>query len=84
MASERFVDADLVEASLAGPIVGAGPVCADGYPDCERGQTVVEPLMEVVGVEHEQHVGIDVIDMRTNGDERAGHEGLWVGRAVAR
>ena len=84
MASERFVDGDVVEAGLTRPVVGAGPVGADGHTDCERRQSVIEPVMEVVGVEHEQHVGIDVIDMRTNGDERAGHAGLRVGRAVAR
>ena len=60
---ERLVDRDVVEAGLARPVVGSGPVGADGHADGERGQPVVEPVVEVIGVEHDQHVGIDVVDM---------------------
>ncbi len=84
MSSERCVDRDVVEAGFARPVVRARPVGGDGHADGERRQSVIEPVMEVVGVEHDQHVGVDVVDASAHGRESVGHERLRMGRTVTR
>ena len=84
MSGKRLVDRDVVEAGFARPVVGSGPVSRDGHADGERGESVVEPLVEVVGVEHDQHVRIDLVDPSAHRREGARDERLGVSRALTR
>ena len=84
MPCERLIDGDVGEARLARPVVGSRAVGRDGDAHGKRGQSVVEPVMEVVGVEHDQHVRVDVVDVPAHAREPTRHERLGVRRAVAR